>query len=69
MSWTLQNPKDSEDKQSRLHYSSIFSAATVYDIKVREHHVQYDVTCQYIVLVVSYRFLHYRGRYLRYPMC
>jgi hypothetical protein len=29
MSWTLQNLKDSENKQEILHYSSIFSAATV----------------------------------------
>jgi ATP adenylyltransferase/5',5'''-P-1,P-4-tetraphosphate phosphorylase II len=29
MYWTLQNLKDSENKQSILHYGSIFSAATV----------------------------------------
>jgi hypothetical protein len=29
MYWTLQNLKDSENKQYILHYSSIFSAATV----------------------------------------
>jgi hypothetical protein len=30
MYWTLQNLQDSENKQYILHYSSIFSAATVY---------------------------------------
>jgi DNA primase large subunit len=30
MYWTLQNLKDSENKQEILHFGSIFSAATVY---------------------------------------
>jgi hypothetical protein len=30
MYWTLQNLKDSENKQYILHYGSIFSAATVH---------------------------------------
>jgi hypothetical protein len=31
MYWTLENLKDSENKQQMLHYGSIFSAATVHN--------------------------------------
>jgi hypothetical protein len=35
MYWTLQNLKDSENKQYILHYGSMFSAATVRELRIQ----------------------------------